>query len=85
MRLGWTWTILHKGVYMDGHEREDVVKYRNEVFLPMMEKFEQRMIRFEGPEQKQVEPKLLPGEKVLIAEFHDESCFQQNDFKSFAW
>ena len=27
IQLGWSHTVLHKGVYMDGHEREDVIKY----------------------------------------------------------
>ncbi|KAF8588139.1 hypothetical protein K439DRAFT_1658713 [Ramaria rubella] len=85
VKLGWTWTTLRKGVYMDGHEREDVVKYRNDIFLPAMAKFEKRMIRFEGPQLKWVEPTLLPGECILIAEFHDESCCQQNEFKTSAW
>ena len=29
----WTYSEL-KGQYVDGHEREDVVKYQKEVFLP---------------------------------------------------
>ncbi|KAF8585146.1 hypothetical protein K439DRAFT_1344160, partial [Ramaria rubella] len=85
VKLGWTRTTLRKGVYMDGHEREDVVKYQNDIFLPAMAKFEKRMIRFEGLKLKQVEPTLLPGERILIAEFHDESCCQQNEFKTSAW
>ena len=40
IKLGWRRTVVRKGVYMDGHEREDVVKYRQEVFLPVMKKFE---------------------------------------------
>jgi len=28
---------------------------------------------------------LLPGEKELITEFQDETCFQGNDFKSSTW
>ncbi|KAF8579342.1 hypothetical protein K439DRAFT_1654601 [Ramaria rubella] len=78
-------TTLCKGVYMDGHEREDVVKYQNDIFLPAMAKFEKRMIWFEAPELKWVEPTLLPGERILIAEFHDKSCCQQNEFKTSAW
>jgi hypothetical protein len=35
---------------MDGHEREDVVKYWNEIYLLAMLKFERRMVQFEGPE-----------------------------------
>jgi len=85
VKLGWTRTTIRKGVYMDGHERPDVVEYRDKVFLPKMKEFERRMARYEGPEMKRVEPTLLPGEKELIAEFQDETCFQGNDFKSSAW
>jgi len=35
---------------MDGHERTDVVEYRNNVFLPAMAKFEARMVQYEGPD-----------------------------------
>jgi hypothetical protein len=81
--------VIRKGVYMDGHEREDVVKYRDEVFLPKMEEFEARMVHYEANDQdedlKRVEPKLGPGEKEIIPIFHDESCFHANDQTGRAW
>ena len=85
VKLGWTRTVLRKGVYMDGHERADVVEYREEVFLPKMKEFERRMARYEGPDLKRVEPDLRPGEKELIAEFQDESCCSGNDYQTSAW
>jgi len=85
VKLGWTRTVLRKGVYMDGHERADVVEYREKVFLPKMKEFERRMARYEGPELMRIEPNLLPGERELIAEFQDESCCQGNDHKTTAW
>ena len=48
---------------MDGHEREDVRKYRQDIFLPAMACYEARMVQFEGPKLKCVEPVLAPGEK----------------------
>lgn len=84
VKLGWRQTQLKKGVYMDGHERDDVRKYRQEVFLPAMAAFESRMVHFEGPELQQVEPTLQDGEKKVIANFHDECCFHVNDFKTHA-
>ena len=39
IKLGWRHTVVRKGVYMDGHERADVVRYRNDTFLPAMSKF----------------------------------------------
>jgi hypothetical protein len=85
LKLGWRLKALKKGVYMDGHERDDVVKYRNEVFLPAMAKFEEQMTKFEGPELTKVPPVLKDGEKEIIALFHDESCLTVNDYKATAW
>jgi hypothetical protein len=85
IKLGWRLTVLRKGVYMDGHERPDVVEYRNSIFLPKMAKYEKRMTHFEGPELRRVEPTLAPGEKEIVAYFHDECCFHVNDFKEKAW
>lgn len=70
---------------MDGHEREDVVKYRNEVYLPAMLKYERRMVQFEGPELTRVEPTLQLGEKRIKPYFHDECCFHANDNVNDAW
>jgi len=90
IKLGWTYTLVKKGVYMDGHEREDVVHYRNHEFLPAMLKFEERMVHYEyyedkGPDLVRVEPKLKPGEKELIPLFHDECCFHANDEAARTW
>ncbi|KAG2073340.1 hypothetical protein BDR04DRAFT_938267, partial [Suillus decipiens] len=85
IKLGWRCTVIRKGVYMDGHEREDVVKYRNEIYLPAMSKFEKRMVRFEGPELTRVEPTLQPGEKQIKPYYHDECCFHANDDVKSAW
>lgn len=70
---------------MDGHERADVVRYRNDTFLPAMSEFEARMVHYEGPEMKRVEPTLKPGEKEIIPHFHDECCFHTNDETKSAW
>ncbi|KIO12001.1 hypothetical protein M404DRAFT_125666 [Pisolithus tinctorius Marx 270] len=85
IRLGWRCTIIRKGVYMDGHEREDVVKYRMEVFLPAMKEFEKHMVHFEGPDLHWVEPNLTVGKRKVKAYFHDECCFHANDNANSAW
>jgi hypothetical protein len=78
---------MKKGVYMDGHERPDVVKYRNEVFLPLMKEYRVFMSRWdvEGHILKRVDPVLKPGEKRIIALFQDESSFHVNDNKNTVW
>ncbi|KIL70111.1 hypothetical protein M378DRAFT_96383, partial [Amanita muscaria Koide BX008] len=85
LKLGWRMTVLRKGVYMDGHERVDVVEYRQKVFLPLMEEYERRMAKYEGPDLKRVPPTLQLGEKEIIPNFQDESCLTVNEYKSRTW
>jgi hypothetical protein len=90
IKLGWTYTFVKKGVYMDGHERFDVVHYRDNEFLPAMLKFEERMVHYEyykdkGSDFVRVEPKLKDGEQEIIPLFYDECCFHANDEANRAW
>lgn len=86
-KLGWRRSELKKGVYMDGHERPDVMEYRNAVFLPLMALLERRMVQWisRGSELERVDPDLGPGEKRVIAVFQDESSFHVNEFKKSVW
>ena len=45
-KMGFSFGEVKKDVYVDGHEREDVVKYRNEEFLPAWKEFSRRMVVF---------------------------------------
>lgn len=85
IKLGWRRTQLKKGVYMDGHERPDVVKYRQEVFLPAMAQYEKYMVQYLGPELTRVEPQLQPGERRIIVLMQDESCMHASEYKSSVW
>jgi hypothetical protein len=80
---------VKKGVYIDGHERPDIVKYRNNVFLPFMALFKRHMVQWrpegEGAELVCIEPDLGPEEKWVIAVFQDESSFHVNDHKQTSW
>jgi hypothetical protein len=38
--LGFFSTVQCKGYYTDGHNRDDVVKYRDDVFLPRMKDYD---------------------------------------------
>jgi hypothetical protein len=41
-RLGYSYDLASKNVYCDGHDREDVVKFRNETYLPQMREMQRR-------------------------------------------
>ena len=72
---------------MDGHERPDVMEYRNKVFLPLMASLERRMVQWisEGSELMRIDLDLEIGKKRVIAVFQDESSFHVNEFKKTIW
>lgn len=66
LKLGFSRVYHQKGVYFDGHERDDVVVYRSE-FVKQMEDLDKKSITCEGNT-----PSLQSGEKPLIRVVHDE-------------
>ncbi|RGB23939.1 hypothetical protein C1646_773791 [Rhizophagus diaphanus] len=83
-KLGLKPQSRKKGIYFDGHEREDVIKYRK-VFLNKMLQYENFMPSFEGENMIQQNPSLLPNEKMHILVTHDECLFYFNDDRPIIW
>lgn len=83
--LGLTYGRYTPGLYTDGHERPDVVRYR-ELFLERFELYEKRMIQYEGDFMEfPIPPSLPTGERPLVLVTHDESCFSSHDGRDFVW
>jgi len=78
---------VKKGVYMDSHERPDIVEYRNSEFLPLMALYKRRMVQWKpkGVGLVHIKPDLRLEEKRVIAIFQDKSCFHVNDNKQMGW
>ncbi|PIL30872.1 hypothetical protein GSI_07041 [Ganoderma sinense ZZ0214-1] len=85
-KMGYRWTREKKGMYADGHERPDVVSYRQEVFIPAWKERAARL-RWWSSENPLVEEfhGPLPQEMPETAWFHDESIFQGNDRRVLRW
>ena len=83
-KLGLKPQSRKKGIYFDGHEREDVVEYRN-IFLNKMLQYEKLMPIFEGENMEQQNPLLLLNEKLHILVTHDECLFYSNDDRPIIW
>ncbi|KAF9064707.1 hypothetical protein BDP27DRAFT_1384717 [Rhodocollybia butyracea] len=82
-RMGYCWRKTPRGQYVDGHERVDVVFYRQNVFLPAMSSIEHRTrawilthLNYLGP---------LPPNRLVVIWFHDESTFYANDRREVVW
>ena len=61
-----------KGVFFDGHDREDVVLYHNEL-LKQLAKLDEMTITPSTPC-----PSLADGEKKYLRVYHNESTFYVN-------
>ncbi|PVH67746.1 hypothetical protein DL98DRAFT_442860, partial [Cadophora sp. DSE1049] len=51
-RLGFHVTKEKKGVYIDGYEREDVIKYHQKKFLPQMAYYQSLTTNYEEDANK---------------------------------
>jgi hypothetical protein len=84
----YRFTYTGKGMYVDGHERPDVVAYRKK-FVAQWLAWKRRMMQFmeanEDCDHRFVVPDLQPGESRLILVTHDESTFYQNDRRRKRW
>ena len=82
---GFRYTTFKKGLYFDGHDRPDVVNYRQESFLPEMEKYSERLVRY-SPENPKIQlPLPNPDVRPLVLVAHDEMTAQANDSASKSW
>ena len=96
-RMGYRWKSVSKGVYVDGHERDDVVEYRKwfvkEWFDMQPHVREWEEIYGEngvvtGLKQKEKERKMggkYGDGREIIFVTHDESTFSANDGRRSAW
>ena len=78
---------MTKGIYIDGHERADVVKYRD-AFLQRIEPILRRKIQYDNDDNGDlvaVAPDLNPGEIACVLVYHDETCYAANDGRRCLW
>lgn len=82
--LGYQWKTVSKGVYIDGHEREDVVEYRQKTFIPHFEDYRRYMVWWDDDGFMHV-PEMPRGQRAYALICHDESTFSANDGKRRLW
>ncbi|KIM77358.1 hypothetical protein PILCRDRAFT_76818 [Piloderma croceum F 1598] len=84
--MDYRWTKNPQGQFVDGHEREDVVEYRQLVFLPFWKNMEPSM-RSWTKNIEDARPVTGPGMSAphIIVWHHDESTFYANDRRKIRW
>jgi hypothetical protein len=86
-KLSWRYTQKKKGMYIDGHEREDVIEYRTK-FVERWKEYEKRFIIYDNDGKVLSTPTGFPVPQRafrLILVTHDESTFYKNDRRRMHW
>jgi hypothetical protein len=80
--LDYRWRREPKGLYLDGHERLDVVEYRQTVYIPKWKEMEARMQSFATFELYTYMDPIL---RRIVVWFHDECTFSAHDRRLLLW
>ena len=81
-KLKWRYAKRKNGMYIDGHERDDVVAYR-QAFVYRWAEYEMRFQIWDDNGNPLPPP--LSDLRRLILVTHDESVFFQNDERTTCW
>ncbi|KZT03152.1 uncharacterized protein LAESUDRAFT_738373 [Laetiporus sulphureus 93-53] len=73
-----------KGLYGDGHKREDVLAYRQK-YLDSLQETERLRWTYTDQDLEPVEPTLAKGERRIVPIFHDEMIVYTNDLCHRIW
>ena len=82
---GYRWGDLKKGVLKDGHERSEMVSYRNDVFLPTLPALQPTFVQWTYADHDSDLPipacleSHPPGTLPRIPATHDECSFNAKD------
>ncbi|KAJ7089009.1 hypothetical protein C8R44DRAFT_598557, partial [Mycena epipterygia] len=87
-KMGFSLCRVQKGVYVDGHERKDVVESREKLIEHVWLKVLPFCYQYEGKPGEtltEIAPVLQDGEKIHYPIAHDECCVHANDQANFEW
>jgi len=80
--MDYFWIKNSQGQFVNGHEQDDVVSYQNNVFIPVIKRFEATKhvwtvedVAVEGP----------PPSHHTVTWWHDESTFYTNACRKIHW
>ncbi|OBZ62739.1 hypothetical protein A0H81_15008 [Grifola frondosa] len=83
--MDYRWCKGPSGQYVDGHEREDVVAYRQTTFLPSLAELEWNVHMWEDGLEEIATDAPRPRNCPTVIWWHDESTFYANDHRNVYW
>jgi transposase len=82
--MGYDFRQAQKGIYVDGHERPDVVEYRQKSFLPTLDQYRPYLAQWVDGQLVEGPSPASDGRWVVVVS-HDESGFTVNDGRRHMW
>lgn len=82
--LGYKWGTERRGQFADGHECEDVVDFRQNIFFPKWIELDLQM-RWWDEDGNEVLPKLHNGEQEVMVHCHDKTIYRAHDCRFTTW
>lgn len=82
-RMGYRYRNIRKGIFLDGHEREDVTIYRQE-FIQILTQLQPLIVEYDN-NGIMIEKSPMRGERLRVLMAHDESTFSANNARRQAW
>ena len=82
-RMGYRWTKDPKGQYADGHERANVIAYRQKILIPAWSILQAKTRRWAADNIDGADS-ASDGRKTVVW-FHDESIFYAHDRRKQRW
>ncbi|KAG2123383.1 hypothetical protein BD769DRAFT_1359665 [Suillus cothurnatus] len=86
-RMGYRWMKEPHGQYSDGHEREDIVHYRQDIFIPAWAHYQAHTRKWKQDDLtvEDISAYLDPFGRCVVIWFHDESTFYANNRRKNRW
>ncbi len=72
-------------IYIHHYERQDIIKYWNDIFLKQWEKYAKRFINFNKDSTWTLLLDISPNDKQIMFITHNKSTFSSNDDKHPPW
>jgi hypothetical protein len=86
LKLNFKWRQAPKGTYLNGHERPDVVHYRQNIYLPTLAQREPAIWAWDKDNLSHlVDPASPSPIRHTVLWFHDQCIFYQNDRRKYHW
>ncbi|KAG9080340.1 hypothetical protein FRC06_006761, partial [Ceratobasidium sp. 370] len=83
--MEYRWRNEQPGQYFDGHERGDVVQYRQGVYAPKMKALEPFFVSWDEETGVEKPPHLQAGQRSVVIWYHDTSTFYAHDRQKRGW